>query len=477
MGKEIRADYEQALMFPPCLDDWVGPDHPARFIRDFVDSLDLEGMGFRVRGSEVGRPNYAPDLLLKVWLYGYFSRIRSTRKLEKACRENMGLIWLTGMNAPDHNSLWRFWSQNKKALGGVFKQSIHVAVRSELVGMAVHALDGTKIKARASRDKVRDQKYLERMLEGLDRTVADLMTEVERCEQEEEGEFRLPRCMQDELRRKQRIQEALKELDGSKKKVIHARDPEARFMKNRRSIELSYNAQAVADRDSGLIVAEEVVNEEADNGLLVPMLDRVKENLGAVAQENVEDAGYFSSSQIALAETRQYEVLVSRSSGEATAEKSSEENPYHSFRFIYDQEHDICICPQGNQMPFLQWKSTGANQREVRRYRCRDYAQCAHRSECTKSKKGRMIDVNVHQEALERHARKREDPKKRKLLRTRKAIIEPVFAWIKRHMGFRRWTVFGLENVRVQWSVVCATLNLKKLYGYWVCGRLILESP
>jgi transposase len=104
MGKQIRADYEQILMFPPSVEDWVAKDHPARFIRDFVDSLDLSELGIEIPDSDTGRPPYAPDLLLQVWLYGHFNRIRATCKLEKACLENMGLIWLTGMNAPDHNS-------------------------------------------------------------------------------------------------------------------------------------------------------------------------------------------------------------------------------------------------------------------------------------------------------------------------------------------------------------------------------------
>jgi len=471
---QIRADYKQVFLLPPSIDDWIGPDHPGRFIRDFVDSLDLEALGFRIPMAETGRPPYAVDLLLKAWLYGYFNRIRSSRKLEKACMENMALIWLTGMNEPDHNTLWRFWRDNKKVFKRVFKESVQVAVKSDLIGMAVHAMDGTKIMVRSSREKFKNRDQLEHMLENLDKCIADVMTETERSHQKESDEYRLPKALQDELKRKQQIQKALQELRETDKKVVHPGEPEARYMKNRRSLEPSYNAQAVADQKSGMIVAEDVVDQGADNGQLAPMLDLVQENLGATAQQTVADAGYFASAQIALAEEKQYEVLVAKSSGESTAEKGAKSDPYHASRFIYDPEPDICICPRGASLIFLQKKVTGKNGNEVRRYRCRDYKTCPERWKCSKSKNGRMIDINMHREALERHRMKRESPEKQKLLKARKVIIEPVFAWIKRGLGFRRWTVFGLHNVRAQWSMMCATINLKKLYRHWAAGDLAL---
>ena len=469
---QIRADYKQVFLLPPSLDDWVGPDHPARFIRDFVDSLDLEALGFRVPAAETGGPAYAADLLLKVWLYGYFMRIRSSRKLEKACMENMAFIWLTGMNTPDHNTLWRFWRDNKKVFKRVFKESVQVAVQSDLIGMALHAMDGTKIMAVSSREKFKNSDQLERILENLDKCVADVMTETERCHDKERDEYRLPKVLQDELKRKEQIQRALQELRETDKKVVHPGEPEARYMKNRRSFEPSYNAQAVADQKSGMIVAEDVVDEGADNGQLVPMLDMVQENLGATAEETVADAGYFAAAQIAQAEEKKYGVVVAKSSGETTAEKGAETDPFHFSRFVYDQHRDVCICPRGSLLRFLQKKVTGKNDNEIRRYRCREYKECPDRWQCSKAKNGRMIDISVYREALERHAKKREIPQNKKLLKARKAIIEPVFAWIKKCLGFRRWTVFGLSNVRAQWSLMCAIINLKKLYRHWLAGDL-----
>jgi hypothetical protein len=170
--------------------------------------------------GETGRPAYGADLLLKAWPYGYFNKIRSSRKLEKACLENMGLILLTGMNGPDHNILWRFWRDNKKVFAGVFKQSVQVAVKAGLIGMAVHTMVGTKMMVRSSQNKFKNRDQLERMLENLDTCVANVMTQTRGCEQVECDEYRLPKPLQDELKRKRQIEKALQELDETDKKVV-----------------------------------------------------------------------------------------------------------------------------------------------------------------------------------------------------------------------------------------------------------------
>lgn len=475
MGREIRADYKQTWMFPPSVEDWIDENHPARFIRDFVDALDLEKLGFVIHDSDVGRPSYAADLLLKVWLYGYMNRVLSSRKLEQACRENMGLIWLTGLNAPDHSSIWRFWRDNKKQIRKIFKKTIQVAVSSDQIGLALHAIDGTKIPSNSSRDKVKNREELKRLLKSLDRRIDAIMEEVECAEKKEYGEYRLSGAMTDKDKRKEAIVKALEELDKSKRKVIHPAEPDARFMKMRRCLDLAYNGQVVADQKSGMIVAADVIMDEVDSGQLVPMLDHVKETLGAVAKENVADSGYYSTSQIGLAEKRQYEVLTNPPPSETTPERSPEANLYHPSHFTYDEERNCCICPHGHVLPYLQRKLKGANKNEFIRFRCRDYKDCPHRWECSPGKHGRMIEISVHYKEIERQRTKRQDPEKKRLLGRRKVIVEPVFAWIKQHLGFRRWTVRGINNVRAQWELVCTALNLKKLYTHWLKGDLILD--
>ena len=164
MTREIKPDYSQTVLLPPALEDWVDEEHPARFVRDFVDSLDLAGLGFQGRRSPDGRPSYCDGLMLKIWIFGYFNDIRSSRKLEKACREVMGFLWLTGRMAPDHNTLWRFFRRYLEEIQNVFAETAALAAEAGLLSMSVHAVDGSKIRARCSDDGALHKRQLKKAL-------------------------------------------------------------------------------------------------------------------------------------------------------------------------------------------------------------------------------------------------------------------------------------------------------------------------
>src|SRR5580704_15352746 len=208
MARPIAPDYGQQFLFPPALEDWVPADHPARFIREFVEQLDLPALGFAPPTVVAGRPPYAASLLLKIWLYGYFHRIRSTRKLEVACREHLSLLWLSGLIQPDHNSLWRFWSENKKALREVFKQTVQLALKTGAVGLALQALDGTKIQAACSGPKGWRKEYMEKLLAQLDAATEEIENKV--TEENSTGDptpgYRLP----ENLAQRQALREEIK---------------------------------------------------------------------------------------------------------------------------------------------------------------------------------------------------------------------------------------------------------------------------
>lgn len=468
MSYEIRADYSQQYLLPPCVEDWVPEDHPARFIREYVDALNLEVLGFKVRESRDGRPNYGVDLLLKVWVYGYFSRLFSTRKLEQACREHMSLIWLTGNNAPDHNTLWRFFRDNKKSIRKLFKEGVQIAARANLVGMVLHAVDGTKIKAKVATRNGWDRKEMEEVLARLERSLDESMGEIERLEEEETGEYRLPEGLEDRKKLREMINEALSEMDETGRAHLHPNDKEARIMKGDGWKRFAYNAQAVVDKESGFITGEDVVNDEADAHLLTTMVEEVKENLGDSPEETVADGGYFSGEELDKAERAGYGVLVSMGNGQ-------KKGKYHTSRFEYDSQRDVCICPMGIELKYERTKKAKGNRYFVRVYRCQNFKTCSCRNECSKDKQGRAIEISEYYEAVVRQSEKQKNPKKLAMLKKRKAIVERIFGHIKEGLGFRRFTVNGLEGVKTQWSLLCTVINLKKMHKWWLEGKLPIK--
>ena len=475
MSYEKRADYSERYLLPPSLEDWVGADHPVRFVREVVDVLDLRGLGFKQRKSEDGRPNYAADMLLKVWLYAYMMKIRSSRALERACRENVGLIWLTGMHEPDHNTLWRFFRENKKPLRRLFKQVVRIAVKAELIGLVLHAVDGTKMTGASSRRTAWHKADLEKSLKRVDESIEQMMRGVEAAQTNESGEYRIPEELAEKEHLREKIKQALIELEEAGEKDLHPHEKDARMMncngKGSRK-EFGYNAQAVVDA-GGLVVAHDVVNEADDHGLLVPMIEKTEENVGQAAKETVADTGYKSAEELFQAEKHEYNVIVALGKQGEDVEGVGE---YHPSKFQYDAEKNQCICPRGEILGFERETTSGKDKLPVRVYQCRSYKQCPVRWDCSKAKNGRKIELSIYHESLVRQREKQRDKEKKEALKRRQVIVEPTFAHIKHAMGFRRFTYRGLESVRAQWSLLCTTVNLSKLYQHWLGGKFSLAG-
>ncbi len=469
MSYEKYANYDQQWMFPPTLAQLLAEDHPARMIREFVDAQALETLGFKTRTAEEGRPNYSANVLLKIWLYGYVSKNRTTRGLERACMDQIGMLWLTGMQSPDHTTLWRFWRDNRKPIRKLFKLLLRIAASLDLVGLVLHAVDGTKIVSQASEQKGLHRESLEKILKRADEAISEIMKETERAAKHG-GECRLPEKLQQRQQLRERIQAELKQLADKDEDHLQPQDEDARVMKCRQGKKFAYNAQAAVDEQSKLIVAADVVTDESDNYQLVPLVEQVKENLGQVAEQTVADAGYMATTELARAEDNQFPVLVNLPS----SVEGTDEQPYHASHFVYDADKDQCICPRGEILRFDSVKRRDkAHPYNVRVYRCESYETCPVRWQCSSSKSGRTVQIHPNHEALVRQREKVKDEAMRALLKKRGAIVEPVFGWVKEGMGFRRWTVRGRDKVRTQWLLLCTAMNLIRLHKHWAAGKIV----
>ena len=468
MSQPIEADYNQSFLFPPRLDDWVGERHPARFIRQVVEELDLAAAGIVGSEGEAGRPHYGARLLLKVWLYGFFHKVRSTRGLERLCANDVGLLWLAGLHRPDHNTLWRFFRTNRAALEGVFGQVVRLAMGMELVDLALGALDGTKIVADVQRDGAWHRPELLQQLAKVEEAIQEITAKIAAGEAAE-GAYELPAEVAAELADREagreRIRQGLAELAAAGTDHLSRTDEAARMMPSGGRKEFGYNAQSLVDGQAGIVVAADVVTEANDSHQLTRMIAAGAAVTGQAAAGTVADGGYYAGAEVAEAMDRGYEVVVPVREGSSERKQGR----FHLTRFVYEAETDTYRCPLGGQLVAAGTSRSRRGAAADRVYECRSWRTCAAHGQCTRSREGRRIKITPYRaEADRRQQRAAQD---RVWLKRRLGLVEPVFGFIKHILGFRRWTVRGPINVRAQWFLLCTTVNLHKMFRHWAPPR------
>ena len=468
---------EQAWLLPPTLDELVPPDHPARFVAEFVDALDGEDwteLGVQPDGEPLGAPAYHPRALLSVWLYGFMTNVRSCRRLEAACRDQIPYLWLTGWQHPDHNTLWRFYRRHRQSMRELFKRTVRTAVAMELVDLAVQAVDGTKVTANAARIRTYDAKRLQKLLDRVESAIESLEA------QNEGGEDgvvpRLPEKLAEQKALRQRVRQAMKDLPGMERPNRYKRptrinltDKDARLMKTRRGIVPGYNAQAVVsplatdDGMSGMLVtAVDVVDESYDSKCLPPMVNRAEDATGVRVPLTLADAGYFAGKHVAEFHDRGQQVVM--------PDKARPTNhPYHKDQFRYDEKTDSYTCPQGQSIPFV--GLVKSETKGARLYRMASGAicrGCPAFGVCTRNRRqGRTIEIGQHEAALRRHRDWMATDEAKQAYLRRLPLIEPLFAILKNQLGAQQFTLRGLTNVKAEWSLLATAFNLRTLWRIW----------
>lgn len=466
MSEALEADWNQVHLLPAKIEDWITEDHEARYIRSFVEELDLTTLGFsHYCSGGRGRPPYSTRLLLRAWLYGYLRKVRSSRKLERACAEEMGFIWLCGTLKPDHNSLWRFWRSHRKQIRRVFLQTVQVAAGLDLIGYVTSAVDGTKIQAACSSRGGHGKEGLKSMLEKAEARIEAIEKEIGAQGAGHESESaKLPAALSSAQSLREKIRSAKAMVESGEAKYVQPHEPEARRMNTHRGKNntFGYNAQTVVDAKSQIITAAEVVTDNNDSAQLNAMVDAGETNTGRPSEVILADGGYSNGPQIAQAQDMGRNVVMPL----PASSQNSKQSPYHSSFFVYDADRDVVICPQGKALTPL--RNNHKAKAGIRLFR--NNTACKHcpvRADCTKQKYGRTIEIHPHHQNIEAHRLKMADHSSGTLYRQRAGIVEPPFAWIKIQDQFTRWTVRGLDNVRSQWQWVCTARNLRKIIQVW----------
>jgi transposase len=470
---------EGTWLLPPTLEELIPADHPARYVAAFVDGLDraaLGEVGVAPDGSARGAPAYHPRVLLGVWLYGFMSGTRSSRKLERACRDQVPYLWLTGWQRPDHNTLWRFYQEHRRAMRRLLTRTVRVAVAAGLVDLAVQAVDGTRIAGSAARERSLTVDGLEGLLERTQIAIADL--EAQNTGGDEPPPARLPQRLATLAALREQVQEALERVsaEGGPERT-NLTDPDATLQKGRNGGWLvGYNAQAMVagvaapstgdpDEPGGLLItAADVTTDRDDHEQLVPMVDQATAATGTAPTQCLADGGYHSAANLAACAERQQAVVMPdpQAPGAGAA--------YHKDRFVYDPATDTYTCPQGQPLTFQGMASQGPGKPHARKYRASKPAcdVCPVRAQCTTATTiGRSITIGAGEDHLRAHRAFMATDHARTAYRRRKTLPEPAFGILKEQQAARRFLLRGLANVQAEWALLATTFNLRTLYQHW----------
>jgi transposase len=293
----------QKNMLPDNIDDFVDEENPVRVIDAFVDGLDMEALGFRrYEPAETGRPAYDPRDLLKLYIYGYLNKIRSSRKMKKECYRNVELFWLLGKLRPDFRTIADFRKDNPKALQNTFRAFGKICLKLKLYQKELLAIDGSKIRAQNSKDNCYNAETLEKKLAHIDEKISAYLSQMDKEDRDENVEEQSPEAVKaavEELtHRKEKYQGHLAELLESGETQLLTTDPEARRMHSKDGFHCCYNVQTAVDSGSHLIAEYEVTSHNTDQGLLNEVSEKSKKQLEIEIATVTADKGYESREDI-----------------------------------------------------------------------------------------------------------------------------------------------------------------------------------
>jgi len=454
---------DQITMFPEALDDYIHEDNPVRFIDAFVGSLDLSSLGFRrVTTADTGRPPYHPGDLLRLYIYGYLNRVRSSRRLEKEANRNVELMWLLRRLTPDFKTIADFRRDNLNAIQKVCRSFTLFCRECDLFGGELIAIDGSKFKAVNSRRRNFTKRKLNSFIKKIDQQIEEYLNDLDEND-ELEAEVHKPTSEEiqekiDSLKeRKGKFGKLLDELETSGETQISFTDPDSRSMPlgQNHGTQVGYNVQISVDDKHKLIIDHDVTNEVTDFNQLERMATRAKEILQVDELDVIADKGYYNGSQVKACLEKGITPTIPKANTSANRKKGL----FTKQDFRYDRETDCYKCPAGAIMTF-RFQTTEKN-RQIKYYATSSCRVCKIKHRCTRSKDGRRITRLVDEDLLDEMQIRIEDNPE---LRTRrKAIVEHPFGTIKLSMDQGYFLMKGIPKTSAEMSLSCLTYNIKRV--------------
>ena len=463
------------------LEDQVSADNPVRLIDAFIDKVDLQQLGFQktVHHSE-GRPPYAPGVLLKLYLYGYLHKIRSSRKLERECSRNIELQWLLQNLQPNYHTISDFRKLHAPALQSMFRLYVHFLSDAGLLGKTTIAVDGSKFKAVNSKKNNYNQKKIDKHQQFIKDKAEKYLQELDELDKQEQTSNKeelqphrdkIKQGIEKLKERSIKYDSLQQQLDNTTDKQISTTDSDSRSILITKSIvEVAYNVQNVVDDKHNLIVQTEATNSN-DGKALHKAAVQAKQNLQLGKEDTLmllADKGYHTGAELQHCQQENMQTHV------AYKEQPSVKHIANEFlaeSFNYDKATDSYLCPAGATLTSLgTWhnKKGEANETSFRfkTYRTGACKGCALKSQCTKLNK-RIIQRSEYQDAVDINDNNiKQNPQ---YYKRRQAICEHPFGTIKRHFGFTHTLLKGLQKVNGEMNLIMFCYNFmrtKNILGF-----------
>jgi transposase len=445
-------------LLPKAVEDYVGAESLPRVIDGFVNQLDLRKLGFiRSVAARTGRPGYAADDLLKLYLYGYWNKLRSSRRLEAECKRNLELMWLLRQLTPDHKSIAEFRRLNSEAFQKACRKFTAFLREASLIGgeAPVVAIDGSRFKANAAKASMVNAEQLAKEQERTAQRVAEYLAQLDQadCEEAEQAEPDAADIRKALHKLKQHavaLAQAKAQLNEGKTRVSLT-DPDSVMLSKNGTTVVGYNVQQAVDSQHKLIVAHDVTTERNDHTSLLPMATQAKEALQVKSLTATGDTGFANGAQAEACEKQGITPVVPQPSVPNTRHADG----YTKAQFTYDKASDTWRCPAGALL--TRFKRDKAKKTDY--YQTKACATCAQKAQCTKAEQ-RSIARSWYAEAMERaDARAKANPK---LMRLRSATVEHPFGNLKAMLagGF---LVRTLPKVKGEMALGVLTYNLKRV--------------
>lgn len=463
MAYIVGLDRNQTRMITTSLDDLIDPDNSVRVIDAYVEALNLQDLGFaEYSGSNRGQSPYRRSDLLKLHIYGYLNKIRSSRALEVEAKRNIELMWLINSITPDHGTIAGFVQKNKVAFHNTLRNLTLILKGWGLIDGKLVAVDGTKIKAQNSKHNCITQSGLDKKIEYAE---AQINVYLMAMQKEDTGEEHFAEKLQAYQALKEQYLVQKQELENESLEQKSLTDPDSRRMKNNGSLDICYNVQSVVDAQNHFVIDISTTNDINDQNQLYEMAKDATDSLESENSIILADTGYYNGTEIKKCIDAGMKVYIKK----ARANNSTKDDEFRKEKFLYDKEQDIYICPTGNILSFFE--NTSKNGIKYRRYKCSECNSCKYKNVCTSSSRGRTLQRWEHEDILD--AVRQDTLNNNDVYKQRKCIVEHPFGTIKRTLGYSFFLRRQIDNVDAEASSMFIAYNIKRLLSMFSTKELI----